>query len=135
MRAKKRKKPFQSFEFFSFFFGFHFLSLSFSPFFFLSLSFPFSHDPTNSPSSIPLSLNTRQLNDIWAGFSWSSLDFGGNWKLLHYSVKRFFAPVLASGSADAWVNAYVTSDVPTPVAGEIFRCLSRVFEEEETDKK
>ena len=59
-----------------------------------------------------------QLNDIWAGFSWSSLDFGGNWKLLHYSVKRFFAPVLCSGSADAWVNAYVTSDVPTPVAGE-----------------
>lgn len=73
--------------------------------------------------SLPRSLSFsqtifRQLNDIWAGFSWSSLDFGGNWKLLHYSVKRFFAPLLCSGSADAWVNAYVTSDVPTPVAGE-----------------
>lgn len=37
-----------------------------------------------------------QLNDIWPGFSWSSLEFGGKWKALHYAAKRFFAPLLVS---------------------------------------
>ncbi len=34
-----------------------------------------------------------QLNDTWPVASWSSLDYGGNWKLLHYMAERFFAPV------------------------------------------
>jgi beta-mannosidase len=34
-----------------------------------------------------------QINDIWPVASWSSLDYGGQWKLLHYLAKRFFAPV------------------------------------------
>lgn len=34
-----------------------------------------------------------QLNDNWPVASWSSLDYGGQWKLLHYLAKRFFAPV------------------------------------------
>lgn len=33
-----------------------------------------------------------QLNDTWPVCSWSSLDYGGNWKLLHYLAQRFFAP-------------------------------------------
>jgi beta-mannosidase len=37
-----------------------------------------------------------QLNDCWPGFSWSSLEFGGRWKALHFAAKRFFAPVLVS---------------------------------------
>lgn len=37
-----------------------------------------------------------QLNDCWPVFSWSSLEFGGKWKALHYAAKRFFAPVLVS---------------------------------------
>ena len=60
-----------------------------------------------------------QLNDIWPGFSWTSIDYGGHWRLLHYAVKRFFAPVLASGSADSWVNAWVTSDVNAPLKGAL----------------
>ena len=60
-----------------------------------------------------------QLNDIWPGFSWTSIDYGGHWRLLHYAVKRFFAPVLASGSADGWVNAWVTSDVNAPLKGAL----------------
>ena len=31
------------------------------------------------------------------GFSWSSVDYGGNWKLLHYSVRKLFKPILVSG--------------------------------------
>jgi beta-mannosidase len=34
-----------------------------------------------------------QLNDTWPVCSWSSLDHGGNWKLLHHMAVRFFAPV------------------------------------------
>jgi beta-mannosidase len=37
-----------------------------------------------------------QLNDTWPVCSWSSLDHGGNWKLLHHMAKDFFAPVLVS---------------------------------------
>lgn len=34
-----------------------------------------------------------QLNDTWPVCSWSSLDHGGGWKMLHYYAERFFAPV------------------------------------------
>ena len=39
-----------------------------------------------------------QLNDIWQGASWASLEFGGRWKILHYFVRDFFAPALVSPS-------------------------------------
>eukprot|EP01043_Picozoa_sp_COSAG02_P053397 COSAG02_NODE_5889_length_3958_cov_1.680228_4_plen_628_part_01 len=35
-----------------------------------------------------------QLNDIWQAPSWASLEYGGSWKLLHYAIKRAYAPVL-----------------------------------------
>lgn len=34
-----------------------------------------------------------QLNDTWPVCSWSGLDHGGNWKLLHHMAARFYAPV------------------------------------------
>ncbi len=37
-----------------------------------------------------------QLNDCWPVASWSSIDYYGRWKALHYYEKRFFAPVLIS---------------------------------------
>ncbi len=37
-----------------------------------------------------------QLNDCWPVVSWSSIDYYGRWKALHYFEKRFFAPVLIS---------------------------------------
>ena len=37
-----------------------------------------------------------QLNDIWEGISWSSMEFDANWKILHYFAKLFFAPVFIS---------------------------------------
>lgn len=37
-----------------------------------------------------------QLNDIWPVASWSSIDYYGRWKALHYAEKKMFAPVLIS---------------------------------------
>ena len=37
-----------------------------------------------------------QLNDTWPVCSWSSLDYGGGWKLLHHAAKRFYKPVSVS---------------------------------------
>lgn len=37
-----------------------------------------------------------QLNDCWPVASWSSLDYFGRWKALHYLARRFFAPILLS---------------------------------------
>lgn len=37
-----------------------------------------------------------QLNDIWPVASWSSIDYFGRWKALHYAEKRMFAPILIS---------------------------------------
>jgi len=41
-----------------------------------------------------------QLNDCWPGASWSSLDYFGNWKALHYYAKHFFNPLLICTSAN-----------------------------------
>ena len=37
-----------------------------------------------------------QLGDIWPVASWSSIDYFGRWKALHYYEKRFFAPIAIS---------------------------------------
>ncbi|WFR58359.1 glycoside hydrolase family 2 protein [Anaerocolumna sp. AGMB13025] len=37
-----------------------------------------------------------QLNDCWPVASWSSVDYTGRLKALHYAAKRFFAPVMLS---------------------------------------
>lgn len=37
-----------------------------------------------------------QLNDCWPVASWSSIDYCGRWKALHYYEKRFFAPIMLS---------------------------------------
>jgi beta-mannosidase len=34
-----------------------------------------------------------QINDTYPVASWASLDYGGQWKLLHYMARRFFQPV------------------------------------------
>ena len=37
-----------------------------------------------------------QLNDCWPVISWSSIDYFGRFKALHYFAKRFFAPLMLS---------------------------------------
>ncbi|XP_035024584.2 beta-mannosidase [Hippoglossus stenolepis] len=53
-----------------------------------------------------------QLNDIWQAPSWSSIEFGGKWKMLHYFAQSFFAPVLPVGFEDAdTLFIYAVSDL------------------------
>ena len=53
-----------------------------------------------------------QLNDCWPVASWSSLDYFGRWKALHYTAKRFYAPVLLSVEDDGTrMSVHVTSDL------------------------
>ena len=46
--------------------------------------------------SMPFCMGTLywQFNDCWPAISWSSLDYYGNWKALHYHAKRFFKPII-----------------------------------------
>ncbi len=37
-----------------------------------------------------------QLNDCWPVASWSSIDYYGRWKALHYFARRFYSPVAVS---------------------------------------
>ena len=37
-----------------------------------------------------------QYNDIWPGMSWSSVDYFGRWKALHYMARKFYSPILVS---------------------------------------
>jgi beta-mannosidase len=41
-----------------------------------------------------------QLNDVWVAPTWSSVDFGGVWKLAHYFIKLSFANLLISPFID-----------------------------------
>jgi len=54
-------------------------------------------------SSKPRCMGTLywQLNDTWPVASWSSLDYGGGWKLTQYLARKFNAPVLVTAQPDA----------------------------------
>ncbi|NGM67943.1 glycoside hydrolase family 2 protein [Natronolimnobius sp. AArcel1] len=81
-----------------------------------------------------------QLNDLWPCASWSSIEYGGEWKVLHYMAKRFYEPVLVSsvrpglddgekelnlntdgenGERDCSVEIWVTSDRLEPLEGTL----------------
>jgi beta-mannosidase len=61
-----------------------------------------------------------QLNDIWPVASWSSLDYFGRWKALHYAAKRFYAPLLLSAEETGTkVSLTLTNDTLDTVKAEI----------------
>ena len=52
------------------------------------------------------------------GASWSSTDFGGNWRLLHYTVKKTYAPfIIVATSQDDSSEIWAVSDINEPVTG------------------
>ena len=60
-----------------------------------------------------------QINDIWPVASWSSLDYGGQWKLMHHMAKRFFrlVNVVAVPNADGSdITLRAINDTGRPVS-------------------
>lgn len=85
-----------------------------------------------------------QLNDLWQCASWSSIEYGGEWKALHHMAKRFYAPVLISmvegedEDTDAeTLDVWLTSDRPEPLTGtvtvEVMTLSGRHLYEEQFD--
>ncbi len=53
-----------------------------------------------------------QLNDVWPVASWSSIDYFGRWKALHYAVREAFKPAaLLVTHNDSTVNINIVSDL------------------------
>ncbi len=87
-----------------------------------------------------------QLNDCWPVASWSSIEFTGRWKALHYVARRFNAPALVSAhvpgdegtkignyrvSTVREVHLFTVYDSPRPAAGllrwDLFHLDGRVL--------
>ncbi|RLN52524.1 hypothetical protein BBJ28_00022544, partial [Nothophytophthora sp. Chile5] len=69
-----------------------------------------------------------QLNDIWQGSSWSSVEYSGRWKSLHYVAKREFAPLILSTherADDGAMEVYGVSDVNEDLQVDIVYELRR----------
>ncbi|WP_342250512.1 beta-mannosidase [Sphingomonas sp. OTU376] len=60
-----------------------------------------------------------QLNDTWPAISWASISYDGQWKLLQYAAKRFFAPqAIVTEHKDGATRVALVSDATTPIAAE-----------------
>ena len=68
-----------------------------------------------------------QLNDCWPVASWSSLDYFGRWKALHYASRKFYAPLLLSiEDQGASMKVHLTSDLMELWEGSIRWRLMRI---------
>ena len=62
----------------------------------------------------------RQFERLWPGASWSSIDYYGRWKALHYFAKRFFAGVLLCVLED---NGKISLAIANETAAKIDKCI------------
>jgi beta-mannosidase len=61
-----------------------------------------------------------QLNDCWPVASWSSIDYYGHWKALHYYARRFYDDVLVSPwEENGTLSVYVVSDKVQPTEAQL----------------
>jgi beta-mannosidase len=61
-----------------------------------------------------------QIDDCWPVASWSSIDYYGEWKALHYYAKRLYEPVIiAPRVVGDEVTISVVSDRLDPFAGDL----------------
>ncbi len=61
-----------------------------------------------------------QLNDNWPGISWSSVDYSGNWKALHYAARRSFDDVLLSADhSGGQLQIHVSNETQGSVSGRL----------------
>ena len=93
--------------------------------------------------SMPRGMGTLywQLNDCWPVASWSSLDYFGRWKALHYMARAFFAPRLLSLVEDAGkgtVEIHATNDLrldtQANIVWRLFRADGRVLDSGQAER-
>lgn len=61
-----------------------------------------------------------QLDDVWPGVTWSSIDYYGRWKALQYHAKRFYAPLrVVAIRKDGRTKVSLVSDRTAPLAAEL----------------
>jgi beta-mannosidase len=72
--------------------------------------------------SMPQCMGTLywQLNDCYPVASWSSVDYYGKWKALHYRVRDIYRQILVSPvEEEGQLRIYVVSDEQIPVTAEL----------------
>ena len=61
-----------------------------------------------------------QINDCWPVASWSSIDYFGRWKALHYYARRFYSPVLVSPILEnGAIKIFLVSDEQQPITAHL----------------
>ncbi len=66
-----------------------------------------------------------QLNDCWPVASWSSVDYCGRLKALHYFARRFFAPLMVSCEEESELSAEVPlNQLPRPLRQSVKFCVA-----------
>ena len=63
-----------------------------------------------------------QINDTWPGPTWSSIDYFGRWKALHYMARAFYSPLLVTGLEDMerkTVELHVSNTTAAAAVGKL----------------
>ncbi|MBR7176263.1 MAG: glycoside hydrolase family 2 protein [Bacteroidales bacterium] len=62
-----------------------------------------------------------QLNDAWTSISWSSIDYLGNKKALHYKLDEMYAPLLLglNDKGDDMYEVWVSNDLQRDIKGRV----------------
>ena len=61
-----------------------------------------------------------QLEDQWVAPTWSSIEYDGRWKVLHYAAKHAYEPVIIApyfNTSTGDLSVWVTSDLWSPISG------------------
>ncbi|GAB2535015.1 glycoside hydrolase family 2 TIM barrel-domain containing protein [Rhodanobacter koreensis] len=77
-----------------------------------------------------------QLNDVWPGASWSSIDYYGRWKALQFHARRFYAPLLVAalrhdGSTMVSLVSDRTTSLPARWRMRVMNFAGKVLDEHE----
>ncbi|XHG08547.1 hypothetical protein AWENTII_011644 [Aspergillus wentii] len=63
-----------------------------------------------------------QLEDIWQAPSWAGIEYDGRWKVLHYTARDIYQPIIVSpfwNYTTGDLEVYVTSDLWESVTGSV----------------